>query len=142
MAGRPSVVCQLCALDDYLSFTSLPDSAWQVICSGSSHPPWTWIATAEAKTLDVGSGIAAELGVEDKLLQCLRNEGKYEEYGIVEYRFGVAHPKEYSELVDLYGHTALPGAHRYTASAFLARILGLLLEYGEVGSVWGPGTGF
>jgi hypothetical protein len=95
---------------------------------------------ADGKVTEYPDGIAAELGLYDGLLSGLAPGEPPVEYGVVEYRYGLAHPTEYRYLVDMYGHVA-HGPKRYTASAFIAATLGPMGRAGEVVAYDGPATG-
>lgn len=139
--SRPSVVCQLCGYDDYLEYFALPDDVWEVTCSNPAHKPYTWCPTPY-DDLDDSSGIAAELGLFDLLLELVPDDGPYDEYGIIEYRLGLQYPKEYSTLLQRYGHTAQARGKKYTMSAFLGGVLGAMYRTDKISSVWGPATGY
>lgn len=141
MSVKPSVVCQLCGLDDYLQFASLPDDVWEVTCANPAHPAWTWSPTPEHPTGAIAEGIAAELDLFTKL-PTLVSADAFDEYGIVEYRFGIAHPRDYASLLELYGHRAQRVGRHHTMSAFLAGVLRRLHLEGDLDLQWGRGTGY
>jgi hypothetical protein len=141
VSPKPSTVCQLCAYDDYLEYASLPDDVWVVTCSNPAHERWTWSPTPELPTGPIAEGLAAELGLFDKLLPTLR-EGGFDEYGIIEYRFGIECPADYATLLATYNHRARQRGLKYSMSSFLAGVLTSLRFYGEVGHTQGPGSGY
>lgn len=143
MPAPPSVVCPLCGTQDDLEPpTALPDGAWQFVCNGYHDPtPWTFEVSADAKVATHHQGLATELGMWEDLPAVLVSEQPPAEYGVVEYRYALAHPSEYAELVKLYGHTA-DGPKKYTASAFIAKTLGQLATDGVLIHSAGPATGY
>ncbi|MGQ0823772.1 MAG: hypothetical protein ACT4OX_01870 [Actinomycetota bacterium] len=141
MSPKPSVVCPLCSLDDYLDYVPLADDVWEVTCSNSMHPEWVWSPTPEYPTGSIAEGIAADLDLFRKL-PAVVSEDSFDEYGIVEYRFGIAHPSDYAELLALYGHRAQALRRPHTMSAFLARVLRQLQRDGDLDLMWGKGTGY
>lgn len=140
--GRPSQVCQLCGLDDFLDAVRLADGVWRFTCSNPRHGPYVFDAT-DSVSSPWTSTIVEELGVEDKVLSCLRADGYYEEYGILEYRFQQAYPETYAALIDHYGHRALgTGKNPPTTTAILCGVLGRLYEFEDAIAIWGPATGY
>lgn len=143
MAAPPSVVCPLCGTQDDLETpTPLPDGAWQFVCRGFHQPsPYGFETSADQKLAPHPEGLAAELGLWEDLPKLLSVGEPWVEYGIVEYRYALAHPVEYGMLVEKYGHTA-GGPKKFTASAFIARTLGHLAADDIVAASFHPGTGY
>src|SRR4051812_1918410 len=93
---KPSVICPLCALQDELEYTFLGDGAWAITCYGHD-PSYEFSSSSDNELLGGAGGVAEEFGLAELLLASLRGDGAYEEYGIIEYRFGLANPGEYGE---------------------------------------------
>ena len=51
-----------------------------------------------------GDGLGAELGIWDKLLECVPADGHVHPYGDVEDRFFERYPEEAHQLLERYGH--------------------------------------
>lgn len=139
----PSRVCPLCGHQDYIEPpTPLPDDLWLFTCSGPHDPsPYDFLVAPETSPLGYPEGFAAELGLDDDLPDLLVDGEPFIEYGIVEYRYARAHPDEYAQIVDRYGHTAY-GLKKYTASAFIAGTLGRLARGGDAFYADGKATGY
>jgi hypothetical protein len=135
-------VCPLCALVEFLEAVNLADGVWRYTCSSPRHYPYVFEATASSRS-PWTSTLVEELGVEDKLLSCLRADGHYEEYGILEYRFQADYPETYASLIRHYGHRALgTGKNPPTTTAILCGVLRTLFDYDDAISIWGPATGY
>lgn len=85
--------------------------------------------------------LKAELGLAVELPAVLAPyKGRWVEYGVVERAYAQANPDDFKGLVEKYGHTAIaPGT--YTASSYLAGVLGGLGRSGDVMFHEGPATG-
>ena len=131
-------LCPLCTYDDTVE-VFLSGETWQMTCTASTHPPYTWTPREPTDRCRFGpDGVGGELGVYDDLLACA--EEGFSEYGVIEYRYWIRNPTAYRKLVGMYGHTAIEGT-QYSASAFLARALSLLARKGLVYDRWVPATG-
>jgi hypothetical protein len=97
--------------------------------------------TPDDQVTDYPAGFAAELGLYEDLPPLITDPTAKIEYGIVEYRYGTAHPKEYRRLLDTYGHTSM-APRRYTTSSFIGGVLGRLFAYGDLDGDFGPATGY
>jgi hypothetical protein len=77
------------------------------------------------------SGLAQDLGLDTELpaaLAALRSG--WFEYGLVERSYAQRQPHGFARMVQQWGHTAI--AHKqYTASAYIARVLGQLGRKGR-----------
>lgn len=108
------------------------------------HPepgPYTWLHAPDAPKTAGVSGLAAELNLAVELPAALvAFQGKWVEYGVLEHAYASANPEDFTLLVERFGHTAI-AAKKYTASAYLARILSDLSRRGSVLFHWGPATG-
>lgn len=142
MASPPSRVCPLCASQD--SFdppVRLADGIWQFVCRGP-HALYVFDVQPSNDLAAYPEGLAADLGLYDDLPKCITDETTYVEYGIVEYRYGLAHPKEYGQLVATYGRRSQGKGKTYTASAFIASTLGRIARDGVLRFEFGKGTGY
>ena len=108
------------------------------------HPqpgPYTWLQAPTPPEVVGMGGLAAELGLAVELPAALAAfRGKWVEYGVLEHAYATANPEDFAFLVQRFGHTAI-AAKRYTASAYLARILSDLSRTGSIQFHWGPSTG-
>ena len=140
-------LCPLCAYDDNITTTDLGAGLTEYRCSGH-NPPHTWthlVSPFKPQKGDAsdGSGLAAELGMYDDLPQLIGSDPGWIEYGIVERRFREAYPESFAAVTDRYPHHE-QGHHGYTASMYIAMILGALRDRGVVVSMGKPGkaTGY
>lgn len=124
-------VCPRCAEADDIEESVSPDGVTQLTCSNGTHELYTWAKYVEPVGRPARDGIGEELGIYDDLPALLRPDEPVVEYGVVEHRYALAHPAEYRQLVERYGHTALEPS-QYTASAFLAKALGQLSREGAL----------
>ncbi|MBI5232118.1 MAG: hypothetical protein HY876_08140 [Coriobacteriales bacterium] len=139
--SKPSVICPLCALDEYLTHEALLDDQWLITCNNPTHREWSWMAFPEDPTGAVAEGLAAELGLFEKLAPLIDDDA-YDEYGIVEYRFGIAYPQDYAFLLATFGHRAERIGRPHTLSAFLAGVLGRMGKADEVTQGGSKATGY
>lgn len=104
------------------------------------HPvdgPYSWVHVPTPPGIEGVSGLAAELGLGDDLVEALAAfGGSWVEYGVLERQYARLHAETFTLLVEKYGHTAV-AAKRYTASAFIGRTLGELSKTGVI--LWHPG---
>jgi hypothetical protein len=82
-----------------------------------------------------------EFGLFDHLPECLVQGEPFVEYGVVEHRFSKLFPEDYQKMIDQYSHTRL-GPTQYSASAFIAKALGILADWGVVQYREGRATGY
>lgn len=66
--------------------------------------------------------------------------GQWIEYGVAERAYALLLPDDFAAIVSRYGHNAVR-PKQYTASAFLAGVLGVLSKHGTVLYHLGPVTG-
>ena len=66
--------------------------------------------------------------------------GQWIEYGVAERAYALQRPDDFAAIVSRYGHTAVR-PKQYTASAFIAGVLGVLSKHGTVLYHLGPATG-
>jgi hypothetical protein len=149
----PADVCPYCNECEWTSAApGLSDEGSPLLvlrCDNDQHPhPPTWSfpdpdvpAPAAAKTGSSGAGqpLVHQLGLYDKLVDVVQRFDRWVEYGIVEHEFAHAYPDVYRELVHRMGHVATDGHKQWTASAYLARMLGNLTRTGDV--VYRPSHG-
>lgn len=132
--------CRWCATDEYAEYDA---TAGVALCSGPGHTEvrmWEPASEIASTTPDLGDGIAAAFGLYEDLPLCL-NVGEWVETGVVEHRYGTAHPREYAAMVDRWGHVA-QGPRRYSVTSFIGSTLGSLCRSSGVAHKKGPGTGF
>lgn len=112
----------------------------------ATHYVWTRLRTRFAPLpadSSEGSGLAAELGMYETLPELIAGDEPWIEYGILERRFREEHPGAFAAVLDRYPHRE-HGHHGYTASMYIAMILGALRDRGSVMSMGkpGPATGY
>ena len=141
MIGRE--ICPRCGVDDDVTFEPGEADAPVFVCSSSRHEdPFEWPARDDdlATALAGRVGFAEELNLYEYLMTLFDPSQPLVEYGVVEHRFAAAFPTEYRAVIDRYGHTHF-GPKRYTASAFLAKVLWALHHEGALAVEWVPATG-
>lgn len=139
----PRSLCPRCGTEDDVVVVAHGPDAWRYTCSADTRhhaEPVSWTVDVPDERADRRSGIGAELGVYDVLLDCIR-PGEVVEYGVVEHRFAALAPHAYRELVGRYGHASLADT-RYSASMFLAGALGQLRDEGLLRKSVVKGTGY
>jgi hypothetical protein len=108
------------------------------------HPhdgPHSWLYAPEPDGLSGIEGYAAELGLATELPAAIAQyRGQWIEYGVVERAYALQCRDDFAAIVSRYGHTAVR-PKQYTASAFLAGVLGVLSKHGTVLYHLGPATG-
>jgi hypothetical protein len=108
------------------------------------HPrggPHGWLYVPQPDDLPGIEGYAAELGLATELPAAIAQyRGRWIEYGVAERAYALQCPEDFAAIVGRYGHTAIR-AKKYTASAFLAGVLGVLSRHGTVMYHSGPATG-
>ena len=161
------VTCPRCfSYDDVLSPRRMPDGSIEYTCTGehdgagthkwsvapavvaapagrASTAPRVGARTTGAPRSSQNTEAAATDELLEPLLACVNAGEPFVEYGVVEYRFRLAHPELFVAHVRERGHLML-GARRGQASASTARFakaLGRLEKSGELVMVKGPGTG-
>ena len=127
-------VCPLCASDeDYVAEIEGP-GLWRLTCTGgpSSTHPYTWVTTGQGPFDHTEQdGLSTAYGLYDDLLAVISHTDPWMEYGIIEYRYALAQPDTYAQIVDRYGHVAIT-PKRYTASSFIGAALGKLRRDGDL----------
>jgi hypothetical protein len=101
----------------------------------------SWLYVPQPDGLPSMDGYAAELGLATELPAAIAQyRGKWIEYGIAERAYALRCPDDFAALVSRHGHTAVR-PKQYTASAFLAGVLGVLSKHGTVLYHLGRATG-
>ena len=147
-----STLCLWCGSDVYID--DHDEANDQAHCTGPGHPePRMFEPKAEAKAKaeaaaaakkawrrDLGYGIAHRLDLYNDLYQLLNN-GEWAETGVIEYRYGTAHPKNYQWMIGRWGHTS-QGPRKYSVTSFVGSTLGQL-SHSDMNVTYrsGPGTG-
>ena len=140
-------LCPLCVLDEYTATDRTADGVAFGSCSNPEHggEPFVWEVTEHArKGVRARDGIGADLGVWDKLLQCVHEGEPAVAYGTVEDRLFERFPDEAASLLQAYGHRWRDPEHRsgrFSMSAYLATRLSELAEEGLLEKTWGPAEG-
>jgi hypothetical protein len=121
------------------------DSSLSFTCTRTGgHPhgaPHSWLYVPQPDQLPGIEGYAAELGLATELPAAIAQyRGQWIEYGVAERAYALQCPDDFAAIVGRYGHTAIR-AKKYTASAFLAGVLGVLSKQGTVLYHPGPATG-
>ena len=101
----------------------------------------SWLYVPQPDGLPGIEGYAAELGLGTELPGAIAQyRGKWIEYGVAERAYALRCPGDFAAVVGRYGHTAVK-PKQYTASAFLAGVLGVLSKHGTVLYHLGSATG-
>jgi hypothetical protein len=140
-----NLLCTWCGTDEYVEEYDIANDI--AYCSGPGHleprmfQPKIERALAKANELaDLDEGIASELGLYEDLANLLEY-GKRLETAVVEYRYGIAHPENYSWMLDRWGHVT-QGPRKYSTTAFIGSTLGQLTRMTNVAHKSGPSTAF
>ena len=138
--------CSICTSDERTSEGTTEDGRRYASCADPYHgpDPYTWEPTTFGASGSYrGDGLGAELGIWDKLLECLEAGEPRISYGDLEDRFVERFPAEWKQLIDRYGHRWRPGKRsgRYSASVYLAARLTELAKENMVEYTRGEATG-
>lgn len=77
-------------------------------------------------------GYAAELGLASELSAAIgQYQGTWIEYGVAEHAYAMRRAADFAEIVAQYGYKAI-APQRYTASAFLTGVLGVMSRHSTV----------
>ena len=125
--------------------TGSGDGSLFFICPRTrGHPhggPHSWLQVPQPESLPGIDGYAAELGLAAELPAAIAHyRGQWIEYGVAERAYALQCPDDFAAIVSRYGHNAVR-PEQYTASAFLAGVLGVLSKRGTVLYHLGPATG-
>lgn len=138
-------VCPFHADDDVVGIpTGHGDGSVVFTCTRRGHlqdGPHSWLRVPEPDDVPGVDGFAAELGLAIELPAAVKEyAGMWVEYGLVERAYALRRPDDFAAIVAKFGHNAL-APRRYTASAFIARVLGALGRSGTVLYHDGPSSG-
>ena len=139
-------VCPFHGDEDILGVaTGGQDSSLTFTCPRSSgHPqpgPHSWLYVPQVEGPPGIEGYAAELGLASELPAAIGHyRGTWIEYGVAERAYAMRCPDDFAAIVARYGHKAI-APKQYTASAFLAGVLGVLSRQGTLLYHLGPATG-
>lgn len=137
-------ICPQHAFDEVDGVWVSDEVGSQFICTRTDHAesgPFTWFSSPTPPPGTDLAGIAADLGLVVEIPAVLKKfEGKWVEYGVFEQAYALANLKDWTFLVERYGHKAIADK-RYTVSAFLAATLGNLERAGVVAFHSGRATG-
>lgn len=137
-------VCPMHAMDDHTGVWVSDEVGHLFTCPRDDHPVpglYTWLRPPPPPTVTELSGIAEQLRLDVTLPAALQeHRGTWVEYGIIEHAYALANPADWAFLIERYSHTAV-AAKRYTATAFLAGVLGRLGERRTIAIHAGPATG-
>jgi hypothetical protein len=139
-------VCPFHADEDILGVaTGSQDRSLSFTCTiRTGHPqpgPHTWLYVPQLEGLPGVDGYAAELALASELPAAIADyRGTWIEYGVAERAYAMRRPDDFAAIVARYGHKAI-APKQYTASAFLAGVLGILSRQGTLLYHLGPATG-
>ena len=141
-------VCPFCVIDDFVTAIPLGPGLFEFTCSRANKhrdgDTYTWQGTSEGPLSESqGTGPVPINDVREALLACLKPGEPWLEYGIIEERYRETAAEDFEILREEYGHRILgpPSKSQFTASAYLARALGDLREFGQVAHTTGRATG-
>jgi hypothetical protein len=139
-------VCPFHADEDVQGIpTGSDDSSVTFTCARTrGHPhggPHSWLYVPQPEGPPGLDGYAAELGLATELPAAIAQyRGQWIEYGVAERAYALQCSTDFATIVHWYGHSAV-SLKQYTASAFLAGVLGVLSKQGTVLYHLGPATG-
>lgn len=139
-------VCPVCAIDDYVTVTKMPEGQVLYACDRvKKHPDEPYLWTVDNAGRDERypvEGLAADLNLFDDLRKCFDDGDAWLEYGIIEDRFRSRFPENFEAVRAVYGSVLLDGARRYSVASYLSRhVLSKLARWGELDYFEGPATG-
>lgn len=131
--------------DEDIPGERLEDGSFSFVCNRGGHPStdaWHWLEIPEPPTKDGLTGLADELQLAEVLpgLISKLSPGWWFEYGLVERAYARQDREGFRRMVDQWSHTAVT-PKRYTASSYLAGVLGRLSAQGRIAYHPGRGTG-
>ena len=138
--------CPLCASDELTEEGRTADGRPFGLCREPDHGAdgFVWEMWQPPTGNVRGDGLGAELGVWDKLLDCIPATAEFVSYGAVEDSFIDRYPAEAKELLNRYGHrwrdSPVQTAH-YSMSVYLACRLKDLQREGFLDQREGPAEG-
>jgi hypothetical protein len=141
MISPDSQPCPICgSLESLDRPVALPEGGWQLVCR-ADHGPHVFDLDSGGRVVDFPEELAADLAIFDDLRELVTIEFQRIEYGIVEHMYGTNHRAKYDRLIEVYGHGAKTPT-TYTASSFIAGVLGRLEVLGDLSSAIGLATGY
>lgn len=139
---------QICPFhsDEEVDGVKQADGSYVFRCERRGHPfgaAYEWQHFEPSPGMDPGDGVTAEFDLLAELKEALAavSATHWVEYGMIEREYAHRRPRDFTELVKRYGHTARQWK-QYTVSALLGRTLARLHDVGEVHFRWLPATGY
>ena len=138
--------CPVCAYEDYTTEGVTEDGRRFVVCANRrehGRDGYVWEPELEKSVSMRGDGLAADLDIWDKLLECVPADGIAHSYGDIENIFFDRFPSDAVFLQDRYGHAWREGKRsgQYSMSSYLSGRLGELAKEGSLDVTWGPAEG-
>jgi hypothetical protein len=136
-------ICPFHGDEDILGIaTGGQDGSLTFTCArANGHPqpgPHSWLYVPQMESPPGIDGYAAELGLASELPAAIAEyQGTWIEYGVAERAYAMRWPDDFAAIVARYGHKAI-ASKQYTASAFLAGMLGVLSRQGTLLYHLGP----
>jgi hypothetical protein len=110
----------------------------------TGHPgdvPWHWLEAPSPTTSPGLTGLAEDLDLQHELPAAIAALGEgWFEYGLVERSYARRRPRNWRQMVEQWGHTAIAPT-QCSASSYLAGTIGRLSRLGAVAYHPGVGTG-
>jgi len=136
--------CPFHTSDDVPGVRNPDDGSYRFECDEPGHPapgPYRWLQVPEPPGMSGLGGLAEELDMPTRLVDALRSLGEgWFEYGLVERAYALAHPDDFRQLVERWGHTA-NAPKEYTASTYIGSLLGRMTRAADVFYRADRGTG-
>ena len=138
--------CPLCASDERTTEEHTADGRRFAVCEASYHgtEPYVWETTPPERSRIRGDGLGTDLGVWDKLLECVPADGAIHSYGDVEDLLFARYSAEAAVLQDRYGHRWRDGKkseNQFSMSVYLAARLSELADEKLLIKTFGPADG-
>ena len=123
----------------------LPDGSVSYTCERTrGHPSgdaFSLLSAPPPRDVPGLTGLAEELELDRELPAALAALGDgWFEYGLVERSYARRQPAGFARMVEQWSHTAI-APKQYTASAYIAGVLGRLARAGDIVYRSAPGTG-
>lgn len=139
--------CGVCLSEEFTVEETANDGSPYFVCSNPFHgEPRVWMPMAEAyfRRRRSGKSLGAELGVWDKLFECVPAGPDFVPYGDVEDAFIAKFPDDMRRLIQRFGHHWRDPENvsgRFTASKYLSARLSELTAAGLVEHETRPASG-
>lgn len=140
--------CPLCASDEWTTHSVAGDGRRFAICENDrEHGPdgYVWEPSDQKSSgAHRSDGLGHELGIWDKLLDCIPDDEAFHSYGDVEDAFFDRYRSEAHRLQSLYGHRWRDGQkskNQYSMSVYLALRLRELEKEQLLDVAWLPAEG-